>query len=116
MLLRMNIREAVDLVYGLAESFPPSSELRHALRMVARASERGHRMASATLPAVASAVQSIVMARAILSMALDGGGKVEKAAAEAHELLVGALGLVEQRIDDEAPADIDDEEEEGLLG
>lgn len=99
----MQLREAIDIVYGLADSFPEGSEARIALRKVARACERGHRVTSATLPAVASAVQSIALARAILSIALDGGGKVAEAAREAHDLLASALGLVADKLDTAEP-------------
>lgn len=106
----MELREAVDLVYGLADSFPAGSEVRTALRMVARACERGQRLTSTTLPAVSSAMLSIVQARALLAMALEGGGEAA-AAQEAHDLLANALGLVEAKILSITPRDDDPEED-----
>jgi hypothetical protein len=105
-LCAMHLREAVDLVYGLAEQFPEGSETRTALRLVARTAERGHRISSATLPAMSSAIQSVTMARAILAMALEGG-KVREAAREALQLLESALGLVEKRLSTAPPPHAD---------
>ncbi|MDQ3171511.1 MAG: hypothetical protein M3Q55_15360 [Acidobacteriota bacterium] len=94
----MNLREAVDLVYEAANHYPEGSRTRTALRMVARAAARGQRITSATIPAMTSAWQSIAMARGILSIALEDGGKLRPAAREAHDLLANAIKLVAEKL------------------